>query len=514
MANSRTENVVKNSGATIIFKLVQIIIRFVIRTVFIRFLGNEYTGVSSLFTDILTVLSLMEMGLDSSMIFSLYKPLVEKDERRIAALMNFYRTAFACIGFGVLALGALCIPFLQHIVRNVPNIKEDIRVIFLMYVLTSGSSYFFVYKTVLIRADQKSRIISLVTMVIHIVECVVEVVLLVLFRQFFAYLIVHFIATVARNIIMSNKAEKMYPQYLGNRRERLSRAEKIVLYKNIGALCVYNLAAVVLSSTDSIFVSAFVGTAEVAVIGNFTLITNNVKSSIKLVVDVTRPSVGNLVASDSVERQYAMFKNIHFMNFWIGCFCSVSLFSLLNPFVGDIWFDASYKISALIVAFMVLNFYFSMMSFVVGTFRSTNGLFVQGWHRPAVMALMNIILDYFMGKRWGIVGIYIATSISLLCTQVWFDPYIVYKYVFKKKPTEYYLLYAKQLCLMVLLCGLTYWLGSLLPVSNVYAAFILKVLLVLLVPNAVIVLLFHKTVEFSYSVDTVKRISRRFLRRR
>lgn len=513
MKQSRTENVVKNSGASLLYKLVQIVIRFVIRTVFIHYLGNEYTGISSLFTDILTVLSLMEMGLDSSMIYSLYKPLVENDKNSIAALMNFYRAAFTYIGIAVFVAGILCMPFLQYIVRDVPNIREDIRLIFLMYVLTSSSSYFFIYKTVLIRADQKSRIISITTMVVQIIECVIEVVLLVLFKQLFAYLIVHFISSIVRNIILSNTAEKMYPEYLRDRETKMSRSEKLPLYKNIGALCVYNLAAVVLSSTDSIFVSSFVGTAEVAVIGNFTLITNNVKSSIKLIVDVTRPSVGNLVASTSIEKQYAMFKNVHFLNFWIGCFSSVCLFSLLNPFIGEIWFNSSYKVDIWIVAFLVLNFYFSVMSFVVGTFRSTNGLFVQGWIRPAVMALMNIVLDYFMGKRWGIVGIYIATSLSLVCTQVWFDPYIVYRYVFKKKPTEYYILYAGQLCLLVLCCGLTFWLGSLLPITNIYVGFIIKILLAILVPNTIILILFHKTDEFSYTFNTIKRTARRLLHR-
>ena len=154
MADSRTTNVIKNSSASLIYKVIQILVQFIIRTVFIRLLGNEYTGVSGLFSDILHVLSLMEMGLDVSMVYSLYKPLAEKNVDRIAALLKFFRKAFNVIGVAVLVVGAALTPFLHYIVKGVPNITEDIRGIFLMYVLTSGCSYFLIYKTVLLRADQ------------------------------------------------------------------------------------------------------------------------------------------------------------------------------------------------------------------------------------------------------------------------------------------------------------------------------------------------------------------------
>lgn len=217
MEGSRTTNAIKNSLASLVLKVVGIFVQFAIRTAFIYLLGNEYTGISGLFTDILNVLSLMEMGMDTSMVYALYKPLAENDEKKIAGLMNFYKIAFRIIGIVVLAAGMLCIPFLHYIVRDVPNIKEDIHLIFGMYVLTSASSYFFIYKSVLLRADQKSSIISKWSAIVQIIECFVEIVLLVLYRQFFAYLIIHFLATVVKNFILSHIATRMYPQYFAEK---------------------------------------------------------------------------------------------------------------------------------------------------------------------------------------------------------------------------------------------------------------------------------------------------------
>lgn len=506
MSNSRISNMIKNSGASILYKLVYTLMRFIMRTAFIKLLGNEYTGLSSLFTDILSVLSLVEMGLDSSMIFSLYKPLAKNETDRIAALMNFYRKAFTIIGILVLFIGAGCVPFLKYIVKDIPNIEEDIRAIFIMYVVTSASSYFFVYKTVLIRADQKSRIISTVSAAVNVVECILEVVLLFWTRQFFAYLIVHLIATISRNIILSWKAKQLYPGILSNKAVKLGKEDKVFLYRNIAALCIYNLASVVLNSSDSIFISAFVGTVEVAIIGNFTLLTRSVTTCIQLVVNAIRPSIGNLVVTSSVEKEKEVFKQVNFVTFWVACFCSTCLITLLNPFVGDIWLDSSYKISTWIVVIIVANFYISVMSSSVGSFRSVNGLYTQGWYRPAVMSMLNIVLDYCMGKRWGVGGIYVATILSLLLTQVWFDPYIVFKYAFHMKPWKYYKDYAIQACVTVLSCSCSFFLSTLFQADNLYVTFLIRMIFAVVVPNVIIVIFFYKKQEFRSIVAMVRRI--------
>ncbi len=504
MAESRTSNVIKNSTASLMLKLVSILSQFIIRTVFIHFLGNEYTGISGLFTDILNVLSLMEMGLDVSMVYALYKPLAYGDSKKISALMSFYKKAFTVIGVIVLLAGMACIPFLHSIVKDVPNVKEDIRLIFGMYVLTSASSYFFIYKAVLLRANQKSRIISKWSAIVQLVECMIEVILLVVYKHFFTYLVIHFLASLIKNVILSNIASKMYPQYFENKGAVLDKKETFILFRDILCLTAYNLSGVVINSTDSIFISAFMGTAEVAIIGNYSLIINSVRTCVEQIVNATKPSIGNMAVTSSNEKQEEIFYKMNFISFYVSSFCCACFFTLLVPFVGDIWFDQSYKVSSLIITILTVNFYIAVMVFPVESFRTANGLFVQGWIRPVIMAIMNIILDFFMGKRWGIAGIFLATTISRLLTQVWFDSYLVYKIVFRKKPWKYYLDYLGKFLVAGMICLVTSGIISFVPFKNVYIEFLLKVIIAIIVPNVMLILFYYRDRNFQYVMSMLK----------
>lgn len=509
MADNRTKNVVKNSTASILQKLVQIICQFALRTAFIYLLGNEYTGVSGLFTDILQVLSLMELGLDSSMIFSLYEPLAKHDSKRISSLLSFYKSAFTVIGITVLVAGLICTPFIPRIINGVPNIKEDIRGIFLMYVLTTASSYFLIYKSVLLRADQKSRIISKWTSVVLITECISEIIVLLVLREFYAYLIIHFISTIGINIIISRISAKIYCEYFSYKEAALLKHEKVKLFKDLACLTVYNFSGVIINSTDSIFISAFVGTTEVAVIGNFTLIMNGVRAAVSQIVNATKPSIGNLAATSSNNKQEEIFNRMNFISFWVACFCCNCLFNLMNPFIGDIWFNTSYTISMDIIAVMVANFFIAVMVFPVESFRTANGLFVQGWMRPAVMAILNIILDFILGRQYGIIGIFLATTVSRLTTQVWYDPWLVYSKVFRKSVTRFYSIYVVYAFITAITCLLTYYICKFADVDSVFMSFILKMAASFIIPNTIIVALFRNSEDFRYVSTLIYKIMKR-----
>ena len=509
MADNRTRNVIKNSAASLMQRLVKILSQFALRTAFIYILGKEYTGVSGLFTDILHVLSLMELGLDSSMIFSLYEPLAKHDTRKISALLKFYKSAFTVIGLVVLGAGLACTPFLSYIVKGVPNIREDIRGIFMMYVITSAFSYFLIYKSVLLSADQKSRIISKWTSTVSIVESILEIVFLLILKQFYAYLIIHLIATVGRNIIVSRISSRMYADYFKQSDAALSKEEKNKLFRDLACLTVYNMAGVVINSTDSVFISAFVGTVEVAIIGNFTLIITAVRTAVGQIANATKPSIGNLAATSSDNKQELVFKRMNFISFWASCFCCTCLFTLLNPFVGGIWFDASYSVDTSIVAVLVANFFIAVMVFPVESFRTANGLFVQGWTRPAIMAVLNIILDFWWGKMWGIFGIFIATTVSRLATQVWFDPWLIYKKVFKQKVVSYYLTYILYAVIIAASCTIAYLLCSVVTLRPALFDFALKALVSVVIPNLMIVFVFRRTDEFKYVLGFANRLVRR-----
>ncbi len=512
MGDSRTSNVIKNSGASLLFKLAHILCRFVLRTVFIHLLGNEYTGISGLFTDILTVLNLMELGLDASMVYALFSPVAKNDQRKISALLKFYKKAFICIGVFIMAAGIAILPFLQYIVKGIPNIREDIRLIFLMYIATSASSYFFIYKTMLIRAKQQSRIISRVQTVIEIVKTVLTVIVLFVFREYFLYLLINLVSTWVENIYLSRLATKRDPESFAKTDAVLTSQEKKKLIRDIACLTVYTLSGVVINSTDSIFISAFVGTVEVALVGNFTLLISSVRTAVEQINNSMKPSVGNLAATNTPERQELVFNRITFICFWAVCVTATCLFVLLNPFVSNIWLNKAYELPTMVVAVLIANYFIAVMVFPVESFRTANGLFVQGWARPLIMAILNIVLDYFMGRQWGVIGIFLATTISRLLTQVWFDPYLVYKKVFSKKPWNFYGRYVLYAAVTAASCGAAFLLTQQLPAMNRYLSFILQALIALLIPNILIVALFGRKKEFAYVKGFLKKIARKIRR--
>ena len=209
------------------------------------------------------------------------------------------------------------------------------------------------------------------------------------------------------------------------------------MFRDIACLLAYDLSGVIINSTDSIFISAFVGTVEVAIIGNYTLIINSISQVIAMVLNAARPSIGNLAVTSSIEKQKLVFNRINFITFYLTCIFMTCLFVLLTPFITEIWFNKNYAISILLVIVLCINFFIDSMIRPIASFRVANGIFVQGWLRPIITAALNIILDVLLGYNFGILGILIATIVSRLVTQVWFDPYLVFKLVFKEKPFEY-----------------------------------------------------------------------------
>ncbi|MGM9614315.1 MAG: lipopolysaccharide biosynthesis protein [Oscillospiraceae bacterium] len=514
MDNSRTSNVLKNSTANLLYKSLHILLQFALRTAFIKILGKEYTGVSTLFTDILQVLSLMDLGIGTAMTFALYKPLAEKDTEKIGQLMNFYKKAYTLIGIAIFAVGMCLVPFLDFLVKDVPNIKESIRSLFILYLLTTASSYFLVYKATILRASQKSRVISAVDSVVFTVESIAEIVLLLLFKQFYAYLITHFLFTLGRNIVLSFYTGREYGDYFEKKGAKLPRPETQKLFRDISALAIYKISGKVIYSTDSIVISAFVGTQDVAVIGNFNLVINSLRTTIEQVVESTKASIGNLAVTSSKEKQEQIFRQMNFIAFWVSCFCCTCLFVLLNPFVGEIWFDASYQIPMELIGVSVANFFIAVMVYPVESFRNANGLFVQGRYRPAIMAVLNIVLDLVFVHFWGIFGVLFATTISRLCTQVWFDPYLVYKHVFQKAPWGYFRNYIVQVLLTVGSCALAWEIANLFTISNVYIGFLYKAVVAVATPNLILFLLFRKTEEYQGLLRTGTRLLKKITKKR
>lgn len=493
--SSRTQKSIRNIAFSIGYQLVTLLSNFFMKTILIKNLGIQYTGVSALFTDILTVLSVAELGFGTAVSYALYRPLYEKDDVQIAKLMRLYEKIYRVIFSVVVAAGIFCLIFLKYIVNDVPDIKENIHIIFIFFVLKTAVSYLFVYKATLIEANQEKYIVSAIGIVVCILTTILEAVTIAVFKSYIGYLAVMVTMVIVQNAVISLIADRRYPMLKSKSKESLDAEERKEIFKNVRALAIYKISGALQRGVDSVIISAMLGTSLVGFLSYYKMIVNHVDSLFGQVFEAIKPSVGNLAASENGERQYTVFKNICFLSFAIGNFLAVSLITLLNPFI-TLWLGSNYLLGMNVVILLVADIYIITMVRPYESFRNANALFVQGKYRPAVMVILNIVLSIVLAKRWGLSGVLFATVAARLLTHVWYDPWLIYRKVFHKPFSQYIKMKILYLLTVIANCVLVYAAGNLIALSNPWVEFCVKALLCAFLPNMVVIVLFHNSEEF------------------
>lgn len=501
-SNSRTANSIKNILSGFLGQFVTIILGFINRTVFINCLATEYLGVNGLFTNILSMLSLAELGIGTAIIYALYKPLADKDEKQISKLMNFYSKAYISIGIVIFILGIALMPFLHLIVRNEPNIVESIYVIYFIFLFNTAISYFFSYKSSLIIADQKNYIVSLIGYGVNIFQTIFQIIVLYTTKNFLLYLIVQSICVVINNILISVIADKKYPFIKENKKLKLGKNEVKELISNVKALVVVKISGILVNNTDNIIISYFSGLKTVGLSSNYTLLINIINTVLNQVFSGITASVGNLNAKEDDNVKKNFFDLLNFCNFWLYGFSSICIVLLIDDVIR-LWIGDKFILPIEIPIILAVNFYMVGMQSAIATYRSTMGIFRQGRYILFFTAGINLVLSVYLGKKMGLFGILLATAIARLFTNTWMDPYVVYKYGLKSNPLEYLFKYIKYIIILIFVGGITGYLVSLVN-FGIYMSFFVKLCICIFVPNIIFLILFCRTKEFEYLLFKLK----------
>ena len=474
------------------------------RTVFIYTLGMQYTGVSAVFTDILSVLSLSELGMSTAIATALYKPLHENNEKQIAKLMQFYKTAYRFIAIFVFISGLILLPFLYSVITKVPEIKESLRIIFILYIIKTASSYLLIYKSTILSADQKQYIIISRELICSIIKYVLEIIILIIFKNFILYLITEIILTIIQNFIITKKAEKEYPYAFQKIKSKLSKEEKLQLFKNIKGLSMYQISGTVGNSIDNILISKFIGTATSGIYSSYTLIRRQIEQILKQFFSAVTPSIGNLVTENDTEKQHDIFKKIFYISFVLINFCATSMFIIYTPFI-KIWIGNDYVLAKKIAFLISFDSFLYILLQAIASFRTANGLFVKGQYRPLIMAIMNVLLSVLLIQRYGIFGTILATIICRFLTQ-WYDPFLLYQEIFKKPFKIFYFKYLEYILLFIISCILTNYLSQILVVNNLFLDLLYKISCCIVVPNIISIGTTYNTKEFIFYKEKIIKI--------
>ena len=507
--DSRTKNSIRNSSVSIITQVLTIGMDFFVKTIFIYILGKVYLGINGLFSNIITLLSLADLGIGVAIPYSLYKPLADKDTKKIQVLMKFYKKVYNIIGCVVLIVGLSLTPFLDYIIKDMPDIK-GIYFIYDLFVIHSALTYFFVYKKFLIDSDQKGYITSKITFISSLLLNITRVILLIMTHNFIIYLSMSILFVLIQNIWISIKADKMYPFIKDKTDDVISKEDKDEISKNVKALLIYKIGTVVTLGTDNIVISKFMGLIPVGIYSNYILITNSLNNILNQVFNSITSSVGNLVATNN-ERSKNIYEKLSFFNFYIYSLFSVCLFVLINPFV-DIWLNKNYVLSTLVAFLLALNFYLTGMGAVTNSFRSAYGLFYKAKFRPLIMVIINIVLSVILVKPMGIAGVLVGTIVSRLLTIAWVDPLVIYKHGFKANVFEYYRRYLYYLFIFLASSGILYYLSSFFNMTNILVWLIIAITSFILY-NLIIVIIFYRTEEFKYFYLKISKMFKKIIRK-
>lgn len=495
---SRTVNATRNAVFGVIYKVVTIMFPFLIRTVMIYILGSEYVGLNSLFTSILSFLSLAELGIGQALVYSMYKPIAQKETDKICALLNLYRKLYRLIGLIILTVGLLLMPFLKYIVKSGTPADVNIYVLYGIYLVNIVSSYWlYGYKQSLLVANQRSDIVSKRSIVVQTLMYVMQIGVLLIVKSYFFYIILLPIFTVITNFANSIIVDRMYPEY-----KCVGKVEKEVeqsIRKKVIALFGTKANSVIMHALDNIVISAFLGLVMVAKYGNYYYIMNAIIGVMTVIYSSLTAGLGNSLVVDSEEKVYQDFNILSFLNAWMVTWCSACLLCLYQPFM-KIWVGEKLMLDFNIVVLLVVYFFVYQIRRIVLTYKDAGGIWWEDRFRPYTMMITNIIGNFVLVQIIGIYGVILSTILAMFVSWPW-EIHVLFKHIFKISTLEYYKSLIIYIVCAVVICIVTWLLCQILP--DGFGGLILRAVVCVIVPNALFVLLFCKKKEFSKSLRKI-----------
>ncbi len=508
--DSRIKNSFKNIGFGFVTQGIQMLLGFISRTVFINYLAIEYLAAQGLFSNILGLLALAELGVGNALMYSLYKPIAEKDHALLNDLIVLFKKIYFYIGCAVAAAGLALVPFLKDIVATDHEVLlRDIYVIYLLFLANSVASYFFSHRYSILVADQRNYVVSKLSIIVTIIQTTIQILSLVLFQNFILYLVIQVAGTFVSNLLVYLKTNKQYP-FLKLPARPVSRDIKHQLKVNTFSTSLFKFSGAIVNNTSNIIINAFVGLVLLGKYYNYLLLVSMATSLVIQVFQGLTSSVANVNATAGLEKKREIFNVLNFMSFMLYGLGALGL-ALYSDIFIEVWIGDEFLIRPYVAILIALNFYILGMQNVIWTFKTTMGFFKEGRWLTVFSAFLNLGLSVLFGYLWGLEGILFAPVLSRLLTTAWYVPKVVFEMGLQLNFSVYiwqYLLYASILAV----CFLVF---KYLFVFNIHSFLMLGVAALSLCVFFIAVnfLLFRNTREVKYLKNMFYSLKARLLSR-
>lgn len=505
LESSRIKNTKRNIVSGLFKQLLNIILPFITRTIIIYFLGAEYQGLSGLFTSILQVLNLTELGFSSAVVFVLYEPVANKQTEKICAIIKYLKIAYRKIGLFIFFLGIAILPFIKNLISSDCPENVNIYILFLIYLFNTIISYLlFAYKGALLTAMQRDDLVSNIYMVSTTLIRVFQIILLLIIKNYYLYIIILPVCTILNNLLLQYYSKKYFPLIIP--KGFVSVETKELLTKQIKALFVAKISDIARNSFDNIVISSLLGLIAVAIYDNYYYVYSGVRGILLSIGIAMQASVGNSVVSCDVEKNKHDLNNFTFVFMWIVGWCTVCLLCMYQPFMR-LWMNnnANMILSFFDMTLFCMYFYAINMNVTRDLYINACGLYWECRYWYIFDALGNLILNIVLGYFWGMSGILIATIITILLFVFLPRTNILYKCYFKSKCKDFILQHIMYICVTILACGITYYICGLLPLTGIFNL-ILRMGVCCIIPNLIFALCYIKTSPFLHCLPFVKSV--------
>lgn len=504
MSNSRTKNsilnIVSSFGGTIAYDLGY----FVLRAIFVRTLAKEYLGLEGLFSNILNILSLMELGIGPALIVSLYKPIAENNVNCIKSLMRLYKKAYMIVGICVFAVGTMLVPLLPVLIKDIPENIDNVVLIYFLYVFNTAVSYFCIYKQSLFIADQKNYLVTFWYNIARLIMLAAQAIMLICTRNYIVYLCVQILFTVGANIYISHRADLQYPYLRDKNVEKLDENNKNDVIKYAYASTILNIGSKLVNGTDQIIISSIIGLVIGGMYSNYALVMTAGLAVLSKLFNACTASVGNLNVTSSDSKLSEVFYRFTFLGFWLASFCTICMACLLQEFI-TVWVGADMLLDKYTAICVVITFYLYSLRIPVQVFNTATGNFYHHKYRAFAEGGINLVVSIVLAKKIGIAGVILGTLISCIAVPFWIEPKIFYDEIIKEKLSDYFKLIANNVIITLTVGATAFLVCNVISISGVLGL-IIKGLICCVIVNVFFAIIFIKNKDFEYYLCLLKKV--------
>lgn len=440
---------VLNVTVSVGFRLLTMIMSIVVKRILINTCGNEVNGLNSLCLSIIGILSVAELGLGTAITFSMYKPIVEGKTDQIAALYHLFRKMYLSIGGFIFTVGVCLMPILPHFAKDYALLNVNIYVAFFIMLLSVVLTYLFSEKLALFNAYKNNYVTTSVTSGGNLLQYVLQIGVLFLFKSFLVYLICRVVTALVQWCVTEYLVRKAYAPILA-RKAQVDFETKAGLIKSIKAMFMHKVGYVLVNSVDSIVISMFIGVVSLGEYSNYITVLSAVNGVLSLVFTSLTSVIGHLYVTESKERTSEYCKMFHMINFCLGVVFFLGCYAVIDDLIS-MFFSTDLVISRSISFTLVLNGFIQFMRQSVMVFRDATGTFYYDRWKPLAEGIFNVVFSVLFVKVLGMAGVIAATIATNLCICHVVEPYVLFKKAFDQSPKQYYLKNYFRICLFAIL---------------------------------------------------------------